>query len=220
MKKLIFDLGCHDLDSTCNFLKKGYIIVAVDADISKLRLIYNTFNEYIYSGQIILVNKAIYYKEDNIVDFYIQPSQPVWNSLYKNISERENKSYSIKVKTTTLNNLIECYGVPEYCKIDIEGADILALESLNSKLPKFISCESECLGVNDNPEPLKVLNKLHELGYNKFYLEKQPSNITYTDIHEWESYEDLKNKLLQTRQNHKFKNFYDFWYDIFATYEV
>lgn len=218
--KLIFDIGCHTLDSTYKFLEEGNTVIAVDADINKLFQISSKYYDYIKFKKLILINKAVTDKNDEIINFYIQPNWNVWNSIYKNIAERHDISIKTTVITTTLNNLIDNFGIPEYCKIDIEGADILALESLNDKLPKFISCESECLGINDNPEPLKVLNKLHELGYNKFYLEKQPSNIVYTDIREWESYEDFKNKLLQTRQNHKFKYFYDFWYDIFATYEV
>lgn len=221
MKKLIFDLGCHNLDSTYNFLKEGYIIVAVDADINKLRQVYNLFNEYVYSGQLILINKAIYSEENIIIDFYIQPNETVWNSLYKNISEREHESYNIKVKTTTLYNLIELYGNPEYCKIDIEGADILALESLRDELPKYISCETECLGVGDIPEPLKVLNKLYELGYTKFYLEDQShrnrNKLKFNQINEWMSYEQVKELLITTRNSHSFELFYDFWYDIYAT---
>lgn len=218
MNKLIFDLGCHTLDSTERFLDKGYTIIAIDADIDKLKLIDLKYNKYIQENKLILVNKAIYSEDNCIVNFYIQPNNTVWNSLFKNISERSNVSKCIKVDTITLRSLIQMFGIPEYCKIDIEGADIIALNSLSEDiLPKFISCETECLGLGDILDPLKVVRKLHQLGYSKFYLEKQPSNLTYTDIVNWINYEELEKLLLKTRENHKFRVFYDFWYDVYAT---
>lgn len=216
MNKLIFDLGCAYLESTHKYLERGYNIVAVDAAEFILKYTNSIYKEFISQGQLVVLNKAIYHTNNQCVKFYLQPKEPVWNSLYQNIAERENDSTVVEVNTITLGTLIDKYGIPEYCKIDIEGADILALNSLKDKLPRFISCESECLGKGDTPEPLAVLNKLHELGYTKFHLEKQPSELSYDDIEHWLSYEEVKAELIRVRSKHFFYKFYDFWYDIFA----
>lgn len=77
----------------------------------------------------------------------------------------------------TLRSLIHKYGVPYYCKIDIEGNDIIALESLkdNVDLPHYISVETECLGDNSQPNDVmfSTLDMLYELGYRKFKLVDQ-----------------------------------------------
>ena len=79
-----------------------------------------------------------------------------------------------------LSYFFEKYGVPYYCKIDIEGYDIVALQSLQTldKLPKYISVETECIGEEDvlnEDEILETLVQLHKLGYNRFKLIDQVS---------------------------------------------
>jgi hypothetical protein len=56
-------------------------------------------------------------------------------------------------------------------QVDIEGADALALESLQGEadLPRFISCEAECSGedVSTDEQSLHTLDLLEELGFGR-----------------------------------------------------
>lgn len=68
------------------------------------------------------------------------------------------------------------YGTPHYCKVDIEGQDRVALESLTGgQLPRFISAEAECGTdhVLSDKEALAVLDVLRDLGYTGFKLVEQ-----------------------------------------------
>lgn len=224
MEKLIFDLGCYALDSTEKYLYDDYKVIAVDANVNNIKFCRARYFNFVDKGNLILLNKAISDKDDFLIDFYIAPKLLVWSSLNKEIAERHDKSIHTMVHTITLKTLIEKYGTPYYCKIDIEGADILALESLvgcdKDILPKFISCETECLGVGETTDGLEVINKLHEIGYTKFFIVKQPMSIDIPFKNEptWYNFEEIREILIKTRNEHHFKMFYDFWYDVYATF--
>jgi hypothetical protein len=84
------------------------------------------------------------------------------------------------VNTRSLQSLFDEYGVPYYCKIDIEGSDKYALKSLlgNTDRPKFLSVETECIGTEKqlcNEEALETLLILNKLGYSSFKLIDQVS---------------------------------------------
>ena len=68
----------------------------------------------------------------------------------------------------------------------------------------------------------EIIDELHTIGYKKFFLKKQYHDSKFTfDIYgeyDWESYEEIKENLLKERENHDFKKYYDFWYDVYATF--
>ena len=77
----------------------------------------------------------------------------------------------ITVKTTTLDSLIQTYGMPELIKIDVEGGEYEALLTLTQKVPllcfewaaELMNVASMCIGY------------LEKLGYTKFYIQTQDS---------------------------------------------
>lgn len=179
--KLIFDIGMHKGEDTTYYLHRGYHVIGVDADPTLIGQTKERLAPFIKSGQLRLLNFAISNKEE-IINFHIS-KHSIWNSLNKRISDREESLIkTIKVSSIKLSELIKEYGVPFYCKIDIEGYDAIALESLKEceNLPLYISVESECLGDKEkisDKEALETLNKLKELGYKKFKLVDQRSLI-------------------------------------------
>lgn len=177
--KTIFDIGfCNGFD-TVFYLHQGFKVVAVDANTKLIDAAKEQFSSYIKSGQLILINKGIANIEST-QEFFISQNRE-WSSFSKKIADRCNLlEDSIEIQTTTLPTLFEKYGVPYYCKIDIEGADIDALNSLkNTKnCPQFLSVESECIGekeVISQKDATLTLDLLHELGYNQFKLVEQNS---------------------------------------------
>ncbi|MBY0496311.1 MAG: FkbM family methyltransferase [Cyanobacteria bacterium] len=101
-----------------------------------------------------------------------------WSSLSTDIATRTHLGmHTIDVKAVRLPEVFDTHGVPEYCKIDVEGADLLCLESLEGggAVPRFISVESECAGDTrlTDAEALRTLEALHKLGYRRFKLVDQ-----------------------------------------------
>ena len=164
-ENLIFDLGFYDGDTSLPYLKEGYKVIGVDCN-PKLSMNDQCF-EYIMNGQLTIEKVCISDKDNETVNFYIQPNLLVWSSVNIAIAERHHKSECCQVETITLASLIKKYGTPLYCKIDIEGNDILALKSLFDveEKPRFISCETECIGTEhySSIDGLENINTIHEL---------------------------------------------------------
>jgi FkbM family methyltransferase len=223
-ENLVFDLGFYNGDTSLPYLKEGYTVIGVDCN-PNLGMIGDAF-EYIINGQLILEKKCISDTDNDIVDFYIQPNKMVFSSVNKDIAGRVDGSICCQVETMTLASLIKKYGTPIYCKIDIEGNDILALKSLFDveEKPKFISCETECIGSEHylSIDGLENINTLHELGYNKFFLVEQNIFNNFRlriDCHyEWKTYDEVIMELKQARSKHDFTLPYSFWWDVYATF--
>lgn len=88
---------------------------------------------------------------------------------------------SIVVQTTTLEELVDKFGMPYYMKIDIEGADILCLKSLLTikGRPTYISVEllsSNNFARKSDVDCLDLLCHLKALGYKRFKVSDQSKN--------------------------------------------
>jgi len=192
-KHLIFDVGMHKGEDTLYYLTKGFKVVAIDADPNLIESAKSYFSNYLATNRLVLLNFAISDKDDEELDFHVSKKTD-WSSLKKSISDRENLyKETIKVKSKRLSSLMMEFGVPYYCKIDIEGYDEVCLKALSdlNELPKFISVETECLGESDvitDEQALATLNRLCKLGYRKFKLVDQatlivlrPDDLFYKD---------------------------------------
>lgn len=170
--RLIYDLGAHHGEDTEFYLKKGFNVVAIDAVPDNCRLIEQKLSAYISQGRLRVLNCAISESSEPIT-FYVNDDVSVWSTANKSWIERNNalrpgqKIREISVKAEKLANVVAKFGVPLYCKIDIEGNDFLALRSLAdaASMPQYISIESEKLHWT------RLLNELltmKHLGYRKF----------------------------------------------------
>ena len=174
-RNLIFDIGFHKCEDIDFYLLQGYDVVGIDADISNVNRAREEYVDYIKSGQLILEHCAITKPNEHVVDFY-RCEHSIWSSLDIKIASRCGLFYEIdRVKGMPLSYFLKKYGVPYYCKIDIEGYDTIALQSIGEwySLPDYISVETECLGereVLNETQILSTLVHLHRLGYQRFKL--------------------------------------------------
>lgn len=218
--KLIFDLGFYNGDTSINYLKKGHKVVGVECNPNLVSKNKREFTNLLANGSLTLINYCISNIDGENIKFYLS-TNPVWSSCDRNIAEREDESQEIEVKSITLKTLIEIYGCPYYCKINIEGNDIIALQSiLNTEYrPKVISCESQCYGKGETKSGLEALDKLHELGYTKYMLVNQRTNsqfrFEFNTEYPWVSYNEIKEQLLNIEDD---SNTYGRRADIYATY--
>ncbi len=179
---LIFDLGAHAGEDTSYYLSRGFYVVGVDADRNLVDGLSQEFAADIESGRLQLVHAAVVGHGDGEIDFYVSQYK-IWNSLLAKISTREQYTAErVRVPTTDLPSLIARHGVPHYCKIDLEGGDLAAVESLQRAegIPQFVSAESECIGQDervDEGNALAVLGALCTVGYVGFKLVEQRSLV-------------------------------------------
>lgn len=175
---LVFDLGFHRGEDTAYYLSRGCRVVAVEADPQLAEVGWQRFADAVRSEQLILLNKAVTRLGGGETTFYVSPFT-LWSSTHRDIAEREapGRARPIRVTTVDLPQLMATFGVPTYCKIDIEGNDNEALESLAKAAgrPEFLSVESECLGRDEayGSRMFETLDQLHDLGYVSFKLVDQ-----------------------------------------------
>lgn len=167
-RELIFDLGMHDGSDTDYYLKKGYQVVAIDANPALCQQALQRFTSYLQQGQLTILNLAIS-DIPGKQKFYIPQHHENLASLYLEWAQRETTDIQqVEVDAITLPALFARFGVPFYLKIDIEGADYQALKQLQQQalLPRYISVEDCRFGFD-------YLAILHQLGYSAFKLQDQ-----------------------------------------------
>jgi FkbM family methyltransferase len=170
---LIFDVGCHTGEDSDFYLKKGFTVVAVEANPALCEEVRRRFSDPIANGRFILVDKAIA-EHDGEIDFYINLQANIWGTIRPAWAERNAavgaNSKKVTVPSVKFASLVQQYGVPYYLKIDIEGADLLCLEGLLpfGERPPFVSIEIEHRSLLRDEMGL-----FGRLGYKKFQIVEQ-----------------------------------------------
>src|SRR6188474_1817321 len=170
MSKLIFDIGMHTGKDSEFYLKKGFNVIAIEANPKLVEKAKVNFREQIDSGQLVIINKAIAPGNIENIDFYINDDKDDWGTIVPEWNRSLSSNfYKITVPTTGLEEIIKTYGLPYYMKIDIEGADVLCLKQLLElkKTPDYLSIE--LLTPNNlkdkKVDSLEILIYLYCLGY-------------------------------------------------------
>jgi hypothetical protein len=116
------------------------------------------------------------------IDFYVDEKSTVWGTtnlawVERNRSLGAGQIKKIKVPSLLLSEIALKFGTPRYCKIDIEGNDLEAVQSFagSRSLPKFLSIESE---KQSWTRLLQEFRLFEELGYRKYKIVDQ-SLITF-----------------------------------------
>ena len=133
MNDLIFDVGCNNGDDTDFYLRKGFRVVAIDADGTLCEQVSQRFAEEIAAGRCEVIRGAVGEKTGEFIEFYIC-ERPDWNTCDPAFVERNKLAgvtyHTISVPTVNVAELMETRGVPYYLKIDVEGADAIPLKTL------------------------------------------------------------------------------------------
>jgi FkbM family methyltransferase len=171
-KNLIYDLGMHNGQDTDFYLAKGFKVIAVEANPDLCAGARERFANQLESGQLIIEEIAI---SDTIGEatFYLNQTNTKWSSLFDVWGERGKGAVLTTVKTDLFENLLSKHGIPYYLKIDIEGADAIALQALHKmkEKPNFVSVEG------GGPVMLDIMKAL---GYSKFAVVNQ-ANVEKID---------------------------------------
>jgi FkbM family methyltransferase len=163
--KTAYDVGVYDGADTAHYLGLGYRVIGVEASPDLCQKLQQKFDTEIANGSFTLLNIAIG-EHDGVLPFYLSEN-PQWNSFdYAAATRNGYKATQISIPTRRLSEVIAQYGTPDFLKIDIEGADEMALRALGDSCPAYLSFEAwrEC----EN-----MLLDLASRGYKQFSLIQQ-----------------------------------------------
>ena len=128
---LCFDVGANVGNRILPLLKLGAKVVAVEPQDGCCKILKHKFGK-----NIEIVTKGLG-ERDCIKNFHISNANTIssfsdeWINLVK---KHRFKEYTwnkvIKLEMTTLNRLIEKYGMPKFIKIDVEGYELDVLKGL------------------------------------------------------------------------------------------
>lgn len=175
---LCFDVGANKGNRTEIFLELGAKVVAVEPQ----RECYLHLQEK-FGDKINLVTKGLGEKEST-EKLYVSGSTLIssFSKSHVDMMQEErfkgaNWNKTVEIQMTTLDNLIKQFGVPDFCKIDVEGYEYDVLKGLSQPL-KALSLEYI---VPENTQVLvdclTHLNKLGNIECNFSYGESMQLNL-------------------------------------------
>lgn len=172
---LIFDIGAHLGEDTAYYLRRGYRVVAVEAEPRHVAQLRRRFAADIAAGRVVLVDQAIA-EHEVMIRFFRNLNVSVWGTVNPAWAERNvgfgSKIEEITVPAITPARLFEHFGIPYYLKIDVEGLDMLVLRGLHNfeDRPSYVSIESDATSFALLKQEFDLLQAL---GYDDFKLSPQ-----------------------------------------------
>jgi FkbM family methyltransferase len=156
---LAFDCGTNNGDDTDYYLKKGYAVVAIEANPSLCSYAAQRFKSEILNGQLSIANVALA-DEVGTAEFFVHKLHSVLSTL-ETRSTTSGEWEAVRVATTPLSKLVSEFGQPELLKLDIEGLDLSVLREIRGSgfFPLNISIEAH---------KVEVLAELISMNYSRF----------------------------------------------------
>ncbi len=192
-RDLIFDIGMHTGHDTEFYLKKGFRVVAIEANPRLVEEARARFADAIAAGALRILNVAIH-DHDGLATLHVSREMDVWSTVVAEVArDKETLGATfepVEVPCRRLESILAEEGIPYYMKIDIEGADLLCLQALFhfADRPRYISIELA------EEQPFQEISHLVALGYSGFKilnqavnrnvrLPKPPREGVYVDTH-------------------------------------
>lgn len=167
---LVFDIGAHLGDRTAAFAALGARVVAVEPQPHIMRWLRRLEGG---KANVILVEEAVG-QEPGTAELALSYRTPTVASLAAGWRQQLQQTTSgfrgvswqegVRVPVTTLDALIDQYGLPAFCKIDVEGYEAEVLAGL-SRPVQALSMEF-VNGALD--QSLRCLDELERLGNYEF----------------------------------------------------
>ena len=178
---LIYDIGLHRGQDTDFYLKKGYRVVAFEADSDNAAFCRERFAREIADGRLTIVEGAI---AENVssnghpaeIEFYKNADHSLWSTASGDWAARNEvfgtRHEIVRVPAVDLAACLERYGIPHYLKADIVGSETICLRALLDfeNKPDYISIRSEKLVFRKLEHEFDLLEGL---GYSGFKAVKQ-----------------------------------------------
>ena len=167
---LVFDIGAHLGDRSAAFAAIGARVIAVEPQPRIARWL----KRLVGRNPRIVVREAAVGAQSGVESLAVSRRHPTVSTLsgaWREQVSQENPGFrsvrwdeSVEVPVVTLDGLIESYGVPAFCKIDVEGYEAEVLAGLSQPV-RGLSLEFVAGQLNVASE---CVVRLTELGAYRF----------------------------------------------------
>jgi FkbM family methyltransferase len=171
-ENLIYDVGLHQGQDTDFYLRKGFKVIAFEADSENAAICKRKFSDALASQQLTIIEGAIVENpSERRVKFYRNMDHSLWGSTSNDWAYRNEvmgtTNEVVEVDAVDFKQCLEQFGVPHYLKVDIVGSEMVCLKTLLlfENKPDYISIRSEKVIFRKLEEEFRVLAML---GYDKF----------------------------------------------------
>lgn len=175
-KDLIYDVGMHKGEDTEFYLRKGFRVIAFEANPDLVRFCNERLRDYIVRGQLVIIEGAIQDPDameagKKKITFYKNRDVSVWGTICAQRADRNvrlgTSYHTIEIDAVNFADVIKEHGIPHFMKTDIEGADMACIKVLKQfqERPDYISMESDIISFANIKREIETLA---DLGYDCF----------------------------------------------------
>ena len=174
---LVFDLGAHFGEKTEIFQRLVKKIICYEPNENLCKRMISRFR----NNKSVIIIQIIVSDSKGMVDFtFVEDNEAYSTMLPKGLIYfthlDKKKLNQKKIKSTTLNSEIKKFGIPDYVKIDCEGAEYLILKDLKNPI-KLISFEVNL--PQYKIEGIKITNSLSSKFDYEFNIRLQDKHSFY-----------------------------------------
>lgn len=210
---LIFDVGAHEGGKAELYLECGAKVVCFEPQPHCVEALKTKFGR----NKRVVIEPIGLGSQVGSQTMFVCSSAPNISTLSREFTARSRFSKhgykweeQIIAQLSTLDLMIQKYGMPHYCKIDVENYEIEVLKGLREP-PAFLSfeCNSDQL---ENTK--KCLEYLVRLGYREFNFTFGERGLLLSQT--WLTADQIIKKIEATMATHDFTRVWGLWGDVYA----
>lgn len=170
---LCFDIGAHLGNRTKVWRKLGARVIAVEPQEVCLTHLRKRFGQ---DSQVTILPVAVAAEAGETM-LHVSALTPTITSLAGEQWQQDMQDsssftvkwdYSVPVKTVTLEDLVQEYGIPDFCKIDVEDLELEVLKGLQTAIP-LLSFEYFSIRIDKTIDCIRRLEQIGIYEYNWSY---------------------------------------------------
>lgn len=204
--QIIFDVGANIGQKADFFIGIGAKVVCFEPQPNCVEALHQ---KYGHNPQVTIVNKGLA-QHPGQMQLSISSDLNVLSTFSEKWKTGRfagvNWDQEVTVEISTLDEMIQLFGCPQFCKIDVEGLEYLVLKGLSQPIP----CLSFEFTIEFIDDAKKSIAHLETLGYKQFNLAK--GEDSHLALAEWVSSDRLFEGISSSNEH-------QLWGDIYAKFE-
>jgi len=212
---LVFDVGAHVGNKSAVYLSLGARVVCIEPQplcVAKLKKRYA-------NNPAVLIEAVGLAEKECFLEMQICSGSTTLSTCSREWSahsRHRQRGYSwdklITIPVKTLDQIIEKYGVPDFCKIDVENFELEVFRGLSRPIP----CISFEFHTETFHNAIACMDYLENLGYKQFNF--AAGEYPYFILNEWVTKQEVIQKLDDYKGVYLKREKDPLWGDIYVRY--